>query len=183
MSNVAYKRVSTTDQNTERQLADCGVEFARVFEDSCSGGSTNRPALQALSEYIREGDTVHVHSIDRLARDLSDLRKLITNWKSQGISVQFHKEGLLFSSQSDSAMDNLMLNMLGAVAEFERSMIKERQAEGIAIAKAKGKYKGRKPVDVAQVEQVKKLINDGVSVVAACKQVGIGKATFYRNKA
>ncbi|WP_252178889.1 recombinase family protein [Endozoicomonas sp. 4G] len=141
MADIAYIRVSTVDQNTERQLTDLTAD--RTFIDKCSGKDTNRPQLTAMLDYAREGDTIHVHSIDRLARSLTDLRSLIDTCQSKGISVKFHKNNLEFSG-NPTPTDNLLLNMLGAVAEFERDMIKERQAEGIAKAKAKGIYKGRK---------------------------------------
>ncbi|MBY8117670.1 recombinase family protein [Vibrio fluvialis] len=145
MAELAYIRVSTVEQNTERQLDKCTVEFDKVYEDKASGGSTNRPELEKLMDYAREGDTIHIHSIDRLARSLDDLRKLVTDWNNAGITVRFHKEGLNFTADDTTPIAELMLNMLGAVAQFERAMIKERQAEGIAKAKAKGKYQGRKP--------------------------------------
>ncbi|EIE9665544.1 recombinase family protein [Vibrio cholerae] len=145
MAELAYIRVSTVEQNTERQLAKCTIEFDKVYEDRASGGSTNRPELAKLMDYAREGDTIHIHSIDRLARSLDDLRQLVTDWNNSGISVRFHNEGLNFTAGSNTPIAELMLNMLGAVAEFERAMIRERQVEGIAKAKAKGKYKGRKP--------------------------------------
>ncbi|NMU53113.1 recombinase family protein, partial [Vibrio parahaemolyticus] len=94
MAHIAYLRVSTTDQNTDRQLTDSGITFDKSFTDKCSGGSTKRPALEALKDYVREGDTIHVHSIDRLARNLVDLKQLINDWTSQGVSVRFHKENL-----------------------------------------------------------------------------------------
>jgi DNA invertase Pin-like site-specific DNA recombinase len=145
MAELAYIRVSTIEQNTERQLAGCGVKFDKIYEDKASGGSTNRPELTKLIEYAREGDTIHVHSIDRLARSLDDLRKLVSDWNNEGITVRFHKEGLLFTADDSTPIAELMLNMLGAVAQFERAMIRERQAEGIAKATSAGKYKGRVP--------------------------------------
>lgn len=145
MAELAYIRVSTVEQNTERQLSGCGITFDKVYEDKASGGSTNRPELAKLMDYAREGDTIHVHSIDRLARSLDDLRKLVTSWNKKGITVRFHKEGLHFTADDTTPIAELMLNMLGAVAQFERSIIRERQAEGIAKAVSKGKYKGRKP--------------------------------------
>lgn len=129
MTHVAYVRVSSLDQNTDRQLAGVGIDFDKTFTDKCSGGSTARPALERLQEYVREGDTIHVHSIDRLARNLDDLRVLVTGWMKQGITVRFHKEGLTFSHQDNNPMSELMLSMLGAVAQFERAMIRERQQE------------------------------------------------------
>ena len=139
---VGYVRVSSVDQNTDRQLD--GVQLDRCFTDKASGKDTKRPQLEALVSFVRQGDTVVVHSMDRLARNLDDLRKLVSTLTKRGIKVQFVNESLTFSGE-DSAMAMLLLSMLGAVAEFERSLIKERQREGIAIAKAKGVYLGRKP--------------------------------------
>jgi DNA invertase Pin-like site-specific DNA recombinase len=134
---VGYIRVSSVGQNTDRQLE--GVQVDRSFTDMCSGKDTQRPELEALVGFVREGDTVVVHSMDRLARNLDDLRKLVLTLTNRGIQVQFVKESLTFSGE-DSPMAMLLLSMLGAVAEFERSMIRERQREGIAIAKTKGVY-------------------------------------------
>lgn len=181
MAHVAYIRVSTTDQNTERQLKDTGIEFNKVFEDMCSAGTTNRPQLAALSEYVREGDTVHVHSIDRLARDLGDLKALVSSWNNSGISVQFHKEGLHFKAgENGSKTADLMLNILGAVAEFERAMIRERQAEGIAKAKERGVYKGRKKaIDNAAIIAE---LESGLSMRKAAEKLGVSLSTVQRAK-
>ena len=151
--NVGYIRVSTAEQNTARQLE--GVALDKTFEDKCSGKDANRPALQACLEFLREGDTLHVHSIDRLARNLQDLLSVIENLNKHSISIVFHKEGLTFTGGEDP-FQRLQLQIIGAVAQFERSMIKERQREGIAIAKAAGKYTGRKPsMTAAQIEEAR----------------------------
>jgi DNA invertase Pin-like site-specific DNA recombinase len=134
--------VSSVDQNTDRQLE--GLELDKVFTDKASGKDTKRPQLQAALDYIREGDVLIVHSMDRLARNLDDLRKMVLDLTKKGVHVQFIKENLTFTGE-DSPMSNLLLSLLGAVAEFERSMIRERQREGIALAKKAGVYKGRKP--------------------------------------
>ncbi|AIN82802.1 recombinase family protein [Corynebacterium sp. ATCC 6931] len=174
---IGYKRVSTVDQNTDRQLE--GVELDRVFEDKASGKDTNRPELQAAISFCREGDTLVVHSMDRLARNLEDLRRTVRELTSNGIRVEFVKEALTFTGE-DSPMNNLLLSMLGAVAEFERSMILERQREGIAIAKAKGKYKGRKKsLDSEQVAELKKLKNEGVPVTKLANDFGISRQSVY----
>src|SRR6476661_784034 len=138
---VGYQRVSTVDQNTDRQLD--AVELDKVFSDRASCKDTQRPQLAACLDYIREGDTLVVHSMDRLARNLEDLRRIVRELTGQGVKVEFVKENLTFAGD-DSPMNTLLLSMLGAVAEFERSMILERQREGIALAKAAGKYRGRK---------------------------------------
>src|ERR1700739_4006299 len=133
---IGYQRVSTVDQNTDRQLDGVGLD--KVFTDKASGKDTDRPELSRALDYVRDGDTLVVHSMDRLARNLEDLRRVVRELTGSGVKVEFVKESLTFSGD-DSPMNTLLLSMLGAVAEFERSMILERQREGIAIAKAGGK--------------------------------------------
>jgi DNA invertase Pin-like site-specific DNA recombinase len=133
--------VSTLDQNGQRQLD--GLVLDRVFTDKASGRDTDRPQLTKLLRFARDGDTVVVHSMDRLARNLDDLRALVQRLTRKGVRVEFFKEHLLFTGE-DSPMANLMLSVMGAFAEFERSLIRERQREGIALAKQRGAYKGRK---------------------------------------
>lgn len=130
--NIGYIRVSTVEQNTIRQLE--GLQLKKIFTDKCSGKDTNRPQLDLMLDFIREGDTVYIHSMDRLARNLEDLRKLVNLINGKQAKVSFIKENLTFTGE-DSPMSNLLLNVMGAFAEFERSLIKERQKEGIAIAK------------------------------------------------
>lgn len=174
---IGYQRVSTADQNTERQLD--GVELDKVFTDKASGKDTNRPELARAFDYVRDGDTLVVHSMDRLARNLEDLRRIIRELTGQGVGVDFVKESLSFTGD-DSAMNTLLLSMLGAVAEFERSMILERQREGIALAKASGKYKGRKAaLTDEQVRELRARLNGGESVAALAKEFGISRQTVY----
>src|ERR1019366_2265740 len=139
---IAYIRVSSVDQNTDRQIESIKAESPdKVFTDKCSGKDTKRPQLAALLSYAREGDTILVHSLDRLGRNLDDLRKLVTDLNARGVAVQFIKENLIFSGDdSDSSLSKLIFNMLGSFAEFERSLIRERQREGIALAKKAGVY-------------------------------------------
>src|ERR1035438_661616 len=139
---VGYKRVSTIDQNSARQLD--GIKIDKLFVDAASGKNTQRPQLQAALNYCREADTLVVHSMDRLARSLVDLRNLVTEFTGRGVAIEFVKENLRFTGD-DSPLSLLLLSMIGAVAEFERAMILERQREGITLARAAGKYKGRKP--------------------------------------
>ena len=156
---VGYIRVSSFDQNPERQLE--GIELHKNFIDYASGKNANRPALEELLNYIREDDIVIVHSMDRLARNLDDLRKIVSNLTKQNIQVHFIKENLQFTG-NDSPMSKLMLSVMGAFAEFERSLIKERQKEGIDIAKQKGKYKGRtKSISPTLWLEIKKQIDNG----------------------
>ena len=140
---IGYIRVSSLDQNPERQLE--GVQSDRTFIDKVSGKDTNRPQLQELLDFVREGDLVIVHSMDRLARNLDDLRSLVQRLTSKGVSVEFLHERLTFTGE-DTPMANLLLSVMGAFAEFERAIIRERQLEGIALAKQRGAYKGRKKV-------------------------------------
>lgn len=138
---IGYIRVSSHTQNTARQLD--GVELDKTFTDSVSGKDKERPQFQAMLEYAREGDTIHVHSMDRLARNTADLINTVRTLTGQGISVCFTKENLTFTGD-DSPMSKLMLAVMGGVCEFEREIILERQREGVALAKARGVYKGRK---------------------------------------
>ena len=135
---IGYIRVSTLDQNTERQLENVHVD--KVFTDKASGKDVQRPQLDLLLSFIREGDTVVVHSMDRLARNLDDLRRLVQELTQRGIRIEFVKENLTFTGE-DSPMANLLLSVMGAFAEFERALIRERQREGIALAKQRGAYR------------------------------------------
>jgi DNA invertase Pin-like site-specific DNA recombinase len=174
---VGYIRVSSLDQNTERQLE--GVDLDNVFTDKASGKDTARPQLQAALEYLREGDLLLVHSMDRLARNLDDLRRIVLDLTRRGVHVQFIKENLTFTGE-DSPMSNLLLSLLGAVAEFERSMIRERQREGIALAKKAGIYKGRKPslTDV-QVAEIRKRVAAGEKKTGLAAEYRISRQTLY----
>ena len=177
MAQVAYRRVSTTDQKTDRQLE--GFMFDKEFEDKASAGTTNRPGLKACLEFIREGDTLHVHSIDRLCRNLADLQRIVSELNDKGIIIQFHKEGLTFTGQKDP-MNNLLMQLLGAVSEFERALIKERQREGIATAKAKGKHLGRKSsLTIDQVEVIKARAANDESKADLAKEYGVSRQTIY----
>ena len=178
---VGYLRVSTVDQNTERQLD--GIALDKVFTDKASGKDTNRPELMRALEYVREGDILVVHSMDRLARNLEDLRRIVRELTGRGVRVEFVKESLTFTGE-DSAMNTLLLSMLGAVAEFERSMILERQREGIAIAKAAGKYKGRKAaLSQDQARELSDRLANGESVTALAGEYGVSRQTVYNYRA
>jgi len=179
MAILGYKRVSTTDQNTDRQLLD--IKLDKSFVDYASGSNTHRPQLEDLMLFAREGDLIMVHSMDRLARNLVDLRNLISHFTGKGAAVQFVQENLTFTGD-DSPMSMLLMNVMGAVAEFERSIIKTRQAEGIARAKALKKYKGRKealtPEDVIDI---KKRIDAGESKTAIAAEYKVSRETLYRH--
>ena len=175
---VGYIRVSSADQNEARQVeALAGVE--RLFTDKVSGKNTERPALAERLDYVRSGDTVRVASLDRLARNLDDLRRLVTDLTAKGVRVEFIKEGLTFTGE-DSAMSKLLLSVMGAFAEFERSLIRERQTEGIAIAKANGVYKGRKPaLSAEQVEQARERVSQGIPKAVVARDLGVSRQTLY----
>ena len=178
MATVAYRRVSTTDQNTDRQLP--GESFDKEFEDKASAKDVKRPQLQAMIEFIREGDTVVVHSIDRLARNLADLESMIQQFNEKGVAVEFRKESLKFSGGAD-AMQTLMLQMMGAFAQFERSMIRERQREGVAAAKAKGKHMGRPSgLDTKQLKSLRAKRSAGVPVKDLQDEFNLSRASVYR---
>jgi DNA invertase Pin-like site-specific DNA recombinase len=174
---TGYIRVSSLNQNIARQLDGCQLD--KLFTDKVSGKNTARPQLDALRAYVREGDTVIVHSLDRLARNLDDLRRLVQEFTGKGVRVQFLNEGLTFTGD-DSPMANLLLSVMGAFAEFERQIIRERQAEGIAQAKARGVYKGRKPaLTASQVAQLVRRVSAGESVAALAREFGVSRQTVY----
>ncbi len=176
--NVGYLRVSTTDQSTARQLD--GVELDLVFEDKASGSNTDRPQLQACLKYVRKGDTLHVHSIDRLARNLQDLLDLVTKITEKGVCVRFHKESLAFGCGDDNAMNVLMLSLLGAVAAFERSLIRERQAEGIAKARQAGKHLGRaRKLSPDQEQEIRRLVAAGEEKKELAARYGVSRQMIY----
>jgi len=180
---IAYIRVSSVDQHTDRQLESIkGVSPDKVFTDKCSGKDTKRPQLEAMLSYIREGDTLVVHSLDRLGRSLDDLRKVVTDLNSRGVVVQFLKENLTFTGDdSDTSLSKLMFNMLGAFAEFERSLIRERQREGIALAKKAGVYRGRKPsLTAEQASDLRKRVASGGKKAALAREFGISRETLYQ---
>lgn len=175
---VGYVRVSSTDQNEARQMETlAGV--GRVFMDKMSGKNTERPALAELLGYVREGDTVRVASLDRLARNMRDMLTLVESLTDKGVTVEFVKENLTFNGQ-DSAMSKMLLGIFASIAEWERATLRERQAEGIAIAKAAGKYRGRKPALTAeQVAEAQERVESGVPKAAVARDLGVSRQTLY----
>ncbi|WP_139323144.1 recombinase family protein [Deinococcus marmoris] len=144
-----------------------------MFTDKVSGGNANRPRLTALLSHVREGDTVVVHSMDRLARNLDDLRALVNGLTERGVRVEFIKEGLTFTGE-DSAMSRLLLSVMGAFAEFERALIRERQREGIEAAKKAGVYRGRKKLLTAvQAKDLRRRVEKGESKASLARDFGI----------
>jgi DNA invertase Pin-like site-specific DNA recombinase len=175
---IGYIRVSSFDQNPERQLEQ--VEVSKVFTDKASGKDTERPALEQLLAFVREGDTVVVHSMDRLARNLDDLRRLVQQLTQRGVRIEFVKECLTFTGE-DSPMANLLLSVMGAFAEFERALIRERQREGIALAKQRGAYRGRKKaLTPERVAELRRRVAAGEKKARLAGEFGISRETIYQ---
>jgi DNA invertase Pin-like site-specific DNA recombinase len=175
---VGYIRVSSIDQNVERQLD--GIALDRTFTDKASGKDVRRPELEAMVGFVRDGDTVIVHSMDRLARNLDDLRGIVRKLTAKGIRVEFVNEQLSFTGE-DSAMGTLLLSVMGAFAEFERSLIRERQREGIELARRRGAYRGRRrSLNDDQVAELRQRAQAGVPKAALAREFGISRETLYQ---
>ena len=177
---IGYVRVSSVEQNTGRQLE--GIEVDRLFIDKASGKNTDRPKFQEMLNYVREGDMVIVHSMDRFARSLKDLVEEVDKLVKRGIAIQFMKEKITFTAQA-TPMDNLMLQLMGAFAQFEREIILERQKEGIKLAVAQGKYKGRvHKLKPDQADALRQAWAEGKysSKAALGKAFGISRQAVYR---
>lgn len=177
---VGYARVSSTDQHLARQIdALKGVPgIARIYSDKASGKDANRTGLQECLDYLTEGDTLAVASMDRLARSLPDLLAIVHGLAERGIGVKFLKEALTFDGSPNA---ELMLAVFGAVAQFERALIKERQAEGVRLAKEAGKYKGRAPkLTAEQQATVRQLHAEGVGVAEIGRRFNVSRQAVYR---
>jgi DNA invertase Pin-like site-specific DNA recombinase len=174
---VGYIRVSSGNQNTARQLE--GTTLDKTFTDTMTGSVKDRPQLEACLNYLREGDTLHIHSIDRLARNLRDLQELVEGLIINGVTVVFNSERLTFSGD-DSAMAKLTLQIMGSFAEFERSMIKSRQREGINAAQQRGEHLGRPKLDKTLSTTAKQLKADGLNVVAIAKELKLSRPSIYK---
>ena len=175
---VGYIRVSSIDQNIIRQLDV--VSLDKTFTEKMSGKDTNRPALQECLAYIRVGDTLHIHSIDRLGRNAKDLLNLVELILSMGVILKFHKNNLVFSRDSKDHMAKLQLTMLAAFAEFERELIRERQREGIAIAKAQGKYSGRRKITDELIAEAKLRTERGEPLARVARDLKVLRESLYK---
>jgi DNA invertase Pin-like site-specific DNA recombinase len=177
---IAYIRVSTLDQNTGRQHEQMKGEHPDViFEDKVSGKSLERPELDKLLKHARSGDTIVVHSMDRFARNLRDLRNLVDSLTDRGVVIRFLKENLIFTGEANSTA-KLMLNIMGAVAEFEREMMLERQREGIALAKAEGKYRGGKfKLTEDKVTELRRRAGKGENKAALAREFKLSRQSLY----
>lgn len=176
---VGYVRVSAADQNPDRQLEALG-ECTKIFTDKISGKSrSKRTGLASLMDYIREGDTVRVASMDRLGRSTRDLFDLVDEIVAKGAGVEFLKERIAVDQNGSSPLDSLMLGVMASFAEFERNLIRERQAEGIAIAKARGKYVQRPKLNAQDVEQAQAMIDLGLPKTEVAARLGVTRQTLY----
>lgn len=179
---IGYVRVSSADQNPARQIEGLGI-VDKTFTDYLSGASrTERPGLTHALDYIREGDTFRVYSIDRLARSLQDLTTIVADITGKGASVEFVKEHLTFTTSATSPTNTLMFHLLGAFAEFERALIKERQREGITLAKAQGKYRGRTPIQLTEKQStdLNQWLQENIPKTTIAHRLGISRSTLYR---
>lgn len=178
---IAYARVSSTDQNLARQVAafEAYGHVDKVFTDKASGKSIKgRAGVQECLEYVRAGDTLIVASMDRLARSLPDLLNIVHGLADKGVTVRFLKENLVFDGSSHA---ELLLGVFGSIAQFERALLRERQAEGIAVAKAEGKYRGRSPKLTAdQQAAVRQLHAEGVAVAEISRRYNTSRQAIYR---
>ncbi|MFA0141594.1 integrase [Vibrio splendidus] len=175
MAIVGYARVSTTGQSLEAQLhalTDCCI----VFQEKESGAKAEREELNRMLEYVREGDTVKITKLCRLARNTKHLLEVVESLDAKKVSLQVLNLGI----DTASPTGRLMVTLIGAIATFERQLLLERQAEGIALAKQKGKYKGRKPTARAKQAQVRELLAGGMSKSQVAKELDIGLSSVYR---
>ena len=178
MANIAYVRVSTVDQNEERQIEALEKrDIDRWFIEKVSAKDMNRPKLQEMLEYIRSGDTVYIHDFSRLARSTKDLLEIVEFLHSKDVGLVSNKENI----DTTTPQGKLMLTMIGAIAEFERENLLERQREGIAIAKKQGKYKGRKPVKINEevfLREYDNYMNRRINKVQFAKNLGVSRPTL-----
>ena len=172
---VGYVRVSATDQNPARQLVAIGT-VDRLFAEKISARTTDRPQLQAMLAYVRSGDLVRVKSPDRLARSTTDLLALVNQLKDKDVQVQFVDQPAL---NTDSPQGQFMLTILGAVAQLERASIRERQAEGIALARARGVYDRAPKLSADQLELARQRIADGVPKAKIARDLHVSRQTLY----
>lgn len=183
MADIAYKRVSTEDQNLDRQLD--GLSFDKIFADKLSGSTTKRPQLTECLDFLREGDTLHVHSIDRLSRSIQDLIMLVDKLNSNGVNLKFHKENLIFATGSTDANSAFQLHLFGIIAQYERAIIRERQREGIAIAQRKGKYLNRNCNTIGEDKRnnaIKLIGNSNLNAQEIADAVGVSRTTIINIK-
>ncbi|MEQ5817675.1 recombinase family protein [Marinobacter sp. NFXS11] len=176
---VGYIRVSTASQKTDRQLD--GIELDKVFSEKVSARNAgSREVLSLCLDYLREHDTLHVHSIDRLARNMSDLLSIVDDLVKRDVKIQFHSENLTFAPQKDDPMASLMLHMLGAFAEFERGLIGQRRREGLEAARKRGKQIGRrKSLSDENLAEINQKLSEGRAKSDLAKEYDVSRTTLY----
>lgn len=174
---VGYVRVSSVDQNLSRQLD--GIELDKVFEEKVSGSTRQREQLNRCLEFVREGDTLYVHAMDRLARNLKDLLNIVHELNDKLVTVKFVTENLEFGGK-DNPMGYLMLSILGACHQFEIALTKQRQREGIQKAKERGQRLGREPLKPKKIKEIKNRKESGQSVIDIAASMNIGTSTVYK---
>ena len=180
---IGYKRVSSTDQNTARQLE--GIHLDRVFEDKISGKDRNRPQLELCLGFTREGDTLVTHSLDRLGRNVRDLLDIVEEQTKKGVTVTFLHPNLSFRGD-DSPINKMLFLLMAGFAEMERSLIRERMLEGVAIAKREGRYHGRTPAirqNNGKLETFQTLVAQGAKISEIARQLGVSRQTVYAHLA
>lgn len=175
--HIGYIRVSSVGQNIDRQLD--GIKLDKQFVDKISGASKDRPELNACLAYIRSGDTLHIHSIDRLARSLRDLQELVDGLVHRGITIIFHTERLTFTSE-ENPVSTMMLQMLGMIAQFERTLTKKRQREGLDIARAKGKHLGRPTIDYSRRDEAIQLSKLGNNISQIARAMNLSRSSISK---
>ena len=178
MAKIAYVRVSTVEQNEQRQVSALEPHnIEKWYIEKTSGKNTDREQFQAMLEYARENDTIYVHDLSRLARSTADLLRIVEELSAKGISLVSNKENF----DTSTATGKLMLTMIGAINEFERSNTLERQREGISLAKRAGKYKGRKAVHVVDFgDYYERYMRREVSKAALARELGVSRPTLDR---
>lgn len=180
--DIAYIRSSTEEQNTDRQFAESGINFTKIFEEKISGKTRERPQLEACLSYCREGDTLHAWSMDRLARNNIDLQNIVKELTGKGVKVHFHKEGIICSGE-ESPFANLIVQMFACFAEFERANIVERVREGVKAAKKKGVRFGKKPLAKEKVDAVRRLLKTQLyNVPEIVEKTGVGQTSVRKIK-
>lgn len=178
IQQVGYRRVSSHSQRLDRQMVN--VELDRCFDETISSREKDRPELEKCLEHLREGDTLHVHSIDRLCRSITEMETILEGLLSKGVTVKIHKGNLTFTG-NDNPMDRLLLQVMSVFSQFEREIIRERQREGIEKAKERGVYKGKQhTLDATQIQELKKRVQDGEKITNVGKLFGISRSTVYR---
>ncbi|SMY02878.1 recombinase family protein [Brevibacterium aurantiacum] len=175
---VGYVRVSSVDQNPARQYEAIG-DVDKWFEDKLSGKTRIRPSLEAMLSHVRDGDWVKVSSMDRLARSVIDLHSLVDGLVADGVTVEFLKESVVIGPCSNRPMDRLLLTVLGGIAEFERSIIRERQAEGIGVAKSRGVYEKPLSLTPAQIDIIRQRTDLGVPKAVIARELDVSRSTVY----